>query len=167
MSARKTVSLQSKACLLMLGLLLSSLMTPAWAVDAYTFDTPAQQQRYMHLTKTLRCPKCQNQDLADSHAPIAADLRKAIHRMLLENKTDAQIVQFMVDRYGEFVMYKPRFERSTWLLWLGPFLLAVLGVLTVIFISIRRSKIMKKETGDVLSAEDADQLKKLLAEDKE
>jgi cytochrome c-type biogenesis protein CcmH len=161
----KVVSM--KVSFVVLSLLLSSLITPAWAVDAYTFNTASQQQRYLHLTKTLRCPKCQNQDLSDSNAPLAADLRREIHRMLLENKTDDQIVQFMVDRYGEFVMYKPKFERSTWLLWLGPFCLAALGVLIVIIISVQRSKLMRKETGDMLSAEEADQLKKILAEDKE
>ena len=143
---------------------------PAWAVDTYTFDTPTQQERYIYLTKTLRCPKCQNQDIADSNAPIAADLRRELHRMLLEGKTNDEVVQYMVDRYGEFVVYLPRFDRSTWLLWLGPFGLVIFGVIIVVNLSRRRpSSIAGASTaGDsesILSAEESEKLKRLLSED--
>ncbi len=135
------------------------------AVDIYTFDTPDQQARYLYLTKTLRCPKCQNQDIADSNAPIAADLRREIHRMLLQGKTNDEIVQFMVDRYGEFVVYLPRFDRSTWLLWLGPFGLALTGVFTVFILSRKASSKKLKGDNTALNATETEKLKRLLSED--
>lgn len=92
----------------------------AAAIDTYGFVDEAQRERFTALTQELRCPKCQNQDLADSNAPIAADLRREIHRLLLQGRSDAQIVDYLVARYGEYVRYKPRFEARTWLLWLGP-----------------------------------------------
>jgi len=81
------------------------------AIDTYQFRDEAERERYQQLTKELRCPKCQNQDIADSNAPIAADLRREIFRMLGEGKNNQQIVDFMVDRYGDFVRYKPALVR--------------------------------------------------------
>ena len=95
------------------------------AIDAYDFDSEGQRQRYLEFTRELRCPKCQNQNLADSNAPIAADLRRELHRLLVEGRTDPEIVDFMVSRYGDYVLYNPPVERRTWLLWLAP--LAMLG----------------------------------------
>ncbi|RML38486.1 Cytochrome c-type bioproteinsis protein CycL, partial [Pseudomonas syringae pv. maculicola] len=80
----------------------------------------AERARYSELTRELRCPKCQNQDIADSNAPIAADLRKEIYRMLGEGQSNQKIIDFMVDRYGDFVRYKPSLNARTWLLWFGP-----------------------------------------------
>jgi cytochrome c-type biogenesis protein CcmH len=79
-----------------------------------------RSRAFRELTKELRCPKCQNQDIADSNAPIAADLRKEIFRMLGEGKDNQQIIDFMVDRYGDFVRYKPALNAKTALLWFGP-----------------------------------------------
>lgn len=111
----------------------AALLSPGLAeaaIDTYGFADEAQRARFSVLTQELRCPKCQNQDLADSNAPIAADLRREIHRLLLQGQSDAQIVDYLVARYGEYVRYKPRFEARTWLLWLGPvgFLLAAGGL---------------------------------------
>ena len=86
------------------------------AIDTYEFKNDAERDRFRELTKELRCPKCQNQDIADSNAPIAADLRREIFRMLGEGKSNQQIVDFMVDRYGDFVRYKPALSGRTWLL---------------------------------------------------
>lgn len=97
------------------------------AIDTYAFTDDAQRERFAALTQALRCPKCQNQDLADSNAPIAADLRREIHRLMLEGKSDQEVVTYLVARYGEFVRYKPAFEARTWLLWLGPGLLLLGG----------------------------------------
>ncbi|MDR0279044.1 MAG: cytochrome c-type biogenesis protein CcmH [Paucimonas sp.] len=104
------------------------------AIDTYQFADEAERERYRELTKELRCPKCQNQDIADSNAPIAADLRREIFRMLGEGKSNQQIVDFMVDRYGDFVRYKPALTARTWLLWFGPaaLLLGGIGVMAVI-----------------------------------
>ena len=95
------------------------------AIDAYEFDSEEQRHRYLEFTRELRCPKCQNQNLADSNAPIATDLRRELHRLLAEGRTDPEIVEFMVSRYGDYVLYKPPVERKTWLLWLAP--VAMLG----------------------------------------
>jgi cytochrome c-type biogenesis protein CcmH len=98
------------------------------AIDTYAFDSDAQRARFAGLTRELRCPKCQNQDLGDSNAPIAADLRREIHRLMREGNSDQEVIDYLVARYGEFVRYKPAFEARTWLLWLGPGLLLLGGV---------------------------------------
>lgn len=97
------------------------------AVDTYAFQNEADRIRYRALVEELRCPKCQNQNIADSDAPIAMDLRREIHRMLAEGQSDEQIVNYLVDRYGDFVRYKPPVNGRTWLLWYGPWLLLGLG----------------------------------------
>ena len=90
------------------------------------FKNVAEEQRFHTLTSELRCVMCQNQSLADSNAMVARDLRREVLGLIRDGKSDAEIKQFLVQRYGEFVLYRPRVERSTWLLWFGPALL-VLG----------------------------------------
>ena len=90
------------------------------------FKNVAEEQRFHALTSELRCVMCQNQSLADSNAMVARDLRREVLGLMRDGKSDAEIKQFLVQRYGEFVLYRPRVERSTWLLWFGPALL-VLG----------------------------------------
>ena len=119
-----------KSVLLTLRYLLLSLLVsmPAWAVvDVYTFDTESQRQRYLTLVDELRCPKCQNQNLSGSDADIAADLRRELHRLLLEGKTDLEIITFMADRYGDSILYRPRLQMNTSLLWFAPVLLLLSG----------------------------------------
>nr|WP_163836450.1 cytochrome c-type biogenesis protein [Spartinivicinus ruber] len=100
----------------------------SWAsIDTYPFQTDEQRQRFRQLTDELRCPKCQNQNIADSNAPIAKDLREEIYRQLLAGESNQAIVDFMVARYGDFVLYRPTFSKKTWLLWLGPFILLMVG----------------------------------------
>ncbi|MGV8862199.1 MAG: cytochrome c-type biogenesis protein [Pseudomonas sp.] len=131
------------------------------AIDAYEFRDEAERARYSELTKELRCPKCQNQDIADSNAPIAADLRKEIYRMLGEGQSNQQIIDFMVDRYGDFVRYKPALNSSTWLLWFGPGILLMGGVLVMgVIVMRRRGK--RAEGADVLSDEERQRLDQLL-----
>lgn len=110
------------------------------AIDTYEFASDAERERFRELTLELRCPKCQNQDIADSNAPIAADLRKEIFRMLGEGKSNEQIVDFMVDRYGEFVRYRPAVTARTWLLWFGPAALLGTGLLVMVVMGVRRRK---------------------------
>ncbi|MCV6587881.1 MAG: cytochrome c-type biogenesis protein CcmH [Marinobacterium sp.] len=110
------------------------------AIDTYEFRDEASRERFRQLTEELRCPKCQNQNLADSNSPIAKDLRTEVHRMLGENQSDDEIVDFMVARYGEFVLYKPRKNASTWILWYGPFVLLGVGVAVLLFIARRKRR---------------------------
>jgi len=125
------------AFLLMFGMLAltwGSSTALASAVDTYTFDDEVTKKRYQSLVKELRCPKCQNQNLADSNSPIAADLRREVYELLNQGKADIEIVDFMVKRYGEFVLYRPRVSNLTYVLWFGPVFLLLIGVLVVTFI---------------------------------
>ncbi len=119
------------------GLLLVSMAQAA--IHAYTFDSPAQEQRFRKLTEELRCPRCQNESLAGSDAPIAQDLKDRTYLMLRSGKSDAEIKRFMVARYGDFVIYKPPLRPRTWVLWIGPWLLLVGVVVVVISRLSRRS----------------------------
>ena len=96
-------------------------------IETYEFSSPDLASRYHQLSQELRCPKCQNQNIADSNAPIARDLRVVLYEQLEAGQTDAQILDFMVARYGQFVRYRPEVDRQTALLWWSPLLLLVLG----------------------------------------
>jgi cytochrome c-type biogenesis protein CcmH len=123
------------------------------AIDTYEFAKEGDRERFRELTKELRCPKCQNQDIADSNAPIAADLRKEIFRMLGEGKDDQQIIGFMVDRYGDFVRYKPALTMRTALLWFGPWALLLGGVVIIVLIVRRRRRALAGTSQDLSDAE--------------
>ena len=131
------------------------------AIDTYEFASDAERQRFRDLTKELRCPKCQNQDIADSNAPIATDLRREIFRMLGEGKNDQQIIDFMVDRYGDFVRYKPALTGKTALLWFGPAGLLLAGVV-VMAVIVRRRRAAPADGADALSPEERKRLDQLL-----
>ena len=112
----------------LLFLALWILCLPAFAViETYDFENESLRERFQALAAELRCPKCQNQNIADSNAPIAADLRKQLHRQLHEGRNDQEIVDYMVSRYGEFVLYRPRWNRVTIVLWLAPVILLALA----------------------------------------
>ncbi|WP_247843144.1 cytochrome c-type biogenesis protein [Pseudomonas sp. MWU12-3103b] len=136
------------------------------AIDTYEFAKEGDRERFRELTKELRCPKCQNQDIADSNAPIAADLRKEIFRMLGEGKDNQQIIDFMVDRYGDFVRYKPALNAKTALLWFGPAGL-LFGGLVVIAVIVRRRRAQRTETPPSLSTEERQRLDQLLDKNQE
>lgn len=89
---------------------------------------PVVEQRVIAISEEMRCLVCQNESLAGSHADLAQDLRRELREMIKEGKSDAEIKDFMVSRYGDFVLYRPPFKPLTWLLWIGPFLLMVAGV---------------------------------------
>ena len=96
----------------------------AWGViETYEFSSPALEARYKALSQELRCPKCQNQNIADSNAPISRDLRAIVHEKLETGATDSEIIDFLVDRYGEFVRYRPGLDRNTLWLWSAPLIL--------------------------------------------
>ncbi|MFT4724439.1 MAG: cytochrome c-type biogenesis protein CcmH [Colwellia sp.] len=117
--------------------LLSSFVL-AGPVDTYVFKDKVTEIRFNALNKELRCPKCQNQNLADSNSPIAEDLRREVYDMLQQGKADMEIVDFMVSRYGEFVLYRPRVSSLTYLLWYGPAGLLFIGVIVVVIILRRK-----------------------------
>ena len=108
-------------------------------VEVKEFSSEELRERFQTLVNELRCPKCQNQNLADSNSPISMDLRAEIFRMLEEGKSDQEIVDFLVARYGEFVMYRPPVKKTTLILWLAPALFVVVGVLIVLMIRRRQS----------------------------
>ncbi|WP_421866659.1 cytochrome c-type biogenesis protein [Motiliproteus sp.] len=146
------------------GLLLALLLMPfsAWAViDTYEFANDQQQDQYKVLIEELRCPKCQNQNLADSNAPIAADMRREIHRMVTEGQTNQDVVDFMVARYGDFVNYRPRRDSSTLVLWYGPIGMLLLGAVVVLMLA-KRKRSDKKEQQTDAGKVDRDKLQRLL-----
>jgi cytochrome c-type biogenesis protein CcmH len=131
------------------------------AIDTYEFDSEADRQRYRTLVEELRCPKCQNQNIADSDAPIAMDLREQIFRMLEKGESDQQIVDFLVSRYGDFVLYKPPVTARTWLLWYGPAIFLGVGFVLLAFIVLRRRG-SSATAAPGLSADEVQRLKALL-----
>ncbi|CAA0091169.1 Cytochrome c-type biogenesis protein CcmH [BD1-7 clade bacterium] len=127
--------LTNQLCRLMVGLLLSMFAFKAMAVvETYEFDSDNNRERYQVFIEELRCPKCQNQNLSGSNSPIAADLRRELHRMIEEGQSDDAIKTFMVDRYGNFVLYRPPVDKNTILLWGTPALLVLIGLVVVIMI---------------------------------
>ncbi|MEC4240318.1 cytochrome c-type biogenesis protein [Pseudomonas sp. DSV-1] len=137
------------------------------AIDTYEFANDAERERFRELTKELRCPKCQNQDIADSNAPIATDLRREIFRMLGEGKDNQQILDFMVARYGDFVLYKPALTSKTAVLWFGPLALLVGGLVVIGVIVGRRRRTVQTESSDTLSVEERKRLDTLLDKTKD
>ncbi|MBU2712521.1 cytochrome c-type biogenesis protein [Zooshikella harenae] len=110
----------------------TSLVSLSWAaIDTYEFSSDQQRERFQVLTEELRCPKCQNQNIADSNAPIAVDLRRKIYTMLQVGESDKAIIDFMQSRYGDFVLYNPPWDHRTWLLWSLPFILLTVGLLVL------------------------------------
>lgn len=111
-------------------LLVAGLSMFAWAnIDTYQFDNPRQEAQYRALIEEFRCPKCQNQNLAGSDAPIAQDLKQKTYDMVKDGRSDAEIRQYMNERYGDFISYKPPVRPSTWILWFFPPVLLVFVML--------------------------------------
>jgi len=125
-----------KTCFLTLVITLASLAV--FAQEPMVFENQQQQDRFDQLTQELRCLVCQNQNLADSDAPLAHDLRREVHEMLMSGQSNEQIKQFLVERYGDFVLYRPPVQQNTYLLWLAPLILLLGGALVV------RSSIKKR-----------------------
>lgn len=123
----------------------------AETVEIYPLATEEDQERFRNLTKELRCPKCQNQNIADSNAPIAKDMRDAVYRLVRDGAEDDEVVNAMVSRFGEFVRYKPRFEPRTLMLWATPALVILGGLMIVAGIVIRSRR---HEEQDSLLTED-------------
>lgn len=108
------------------------------AIETYRFDDPERERRYQALAEELRCLVCQNQNIAASNADLAKDLRRQIYQMIKAGKSDRDITDFMVARYGDFVLYRPPLKGTTLILWIGPFIL--LSAAIVVLIRISRSR---------------------------
>jgi len=121
---------------LLVGILLSFSVFAA--IDTWQFDSVEQEQQYRELTESLRCPKCQNNSIADSNAMIAADMRLKVYQLMKQGQSKQQITDYMVARYGHFVTYQPPLTLSTLILWAGPALFVVMGALVIILRSRKR-----------------------------
>ncbi len=127
-------------------------------MDAFEFDSDEQEDLFHKLSGELRCLVCQNQAISDSNAGLAQDLRKEMHDMILDGKTEDEIITFMVERYGDYVLYRPPFKPLTWMLWFGPVIAFILGLFYVTrFI---RSQKTSEDAGE-LSAEETERLRNL------
>jgi cytochrome c-type biogenesis protein CcmH len=130
---------------LTLNLLLSDL---ANALEPINYRSHAEEQRFQALTAELRCVMCQNQSIADSNAPIAHDLRMEVLQLMREGKTNAQIKQYLVERYTEFVLYEPPLKKTTWLLWTGPFLILLVGAGVIAVVIRKKNNALVNSTND-------------------
>ncbi len=147
--------------LAMLYLALVTATAPAESLR-YPFSDPALEARFKGLLHELRCLVCQNQTLADSDAELAADLRQEVHRMLGEGASDGEIIDFMVARYGEFVLYRPVLKPETYPLWYGPVIFLVLGGAILLLVLRQR-----RRAGAEPSPADLERVKRLLDSDQE
>lgn len=152
------------------GLLIALLLlqVSVWAVAkeaAPMAMDPALEKKVNEISSELRCLVCQNQTIADSHAELAIDLKNQVRDMVKAGQTQKQINEYMVTRYGDFVLYRPAVKPTTMLLWAGPFLLLLIG-LTVLVINLRKRTAALKEDGD-LSADENERLKSLLGSEED
>ena len=146
--------------LIAMVLLVAGLSMSAWAnIDTYQFDNPRQEAQYRALIEEFRCPKCQNQNLAGSDAPIALDLKQKTYEMVMDGQTDQQIRTYMIDRYGDFVTYRPPVRPSTWILWFFPPLLLVVVLVGWLVLVHRRQR---QNATQQLSAVEQQRLQALL-----
>lgn len=141
--------------ILLVVALIFSFSVLADNIDTYQFSSVTQEQQYRHLTESLRCPKCQNNSIADSNAMIAADMRLKVYELLQKGESPEQIKAWMVARYGNFVTYEPPVMASTLILWAGPVLFVIAGALVMVIRS-------RKRTGSGLDAEQQARLDALL-----
>jgi cytochrome c-type biogenesis protein CcmH len=146
-----------------LTFLLVCLSTAAcWAaIDTFDFSSDENRERYSILVDELRCPKCKNNSLSGSNSMIAEDLKREVHSMVEAGQSNDQIVEFMVARYGDFVLYRPRMTAQTALLWGAPIALFLLGISVVVLLVRGRAKALKAAPGHALSAEEHAQLARL------
>lgn len=128
-------------------------------IEHHDFQSLEQEQSYQTLISELRCLVCQNQTIADSNADLAKDLRRQVYEMLQQGQSQQQIADFMTERYGDFVLYNPNFNLKTGLLWLGPALFLLIGLIAVLLFARK-----KTNSGSGLTDEQKNQLAKILDE---
>jgi len=153
------------AALLLLLLLLQAPLLLAKEAAPLAED-PALEKRVNEIAAELRCLVCQNQTIADSHADLAVDLKNQVRDMVRSGKTQDEIVDYMVKRYGDFVRYRPPVKASTYLLWAGPFLLLFLGIV-VLMQNLKKRRLLADEQETVLSPEEREHLAQMLKSEEE
>ena len=132
-----------------LSLLLALSAGPAFAIDITQFDDPAKQEQYLRLTHELRCMQCLNTSIADSQVDLAADLRREVHDLVQQGKTDDEIRKYMVDRYGEFILFRPLTNARNMWLWLGPVVFLGIGAVVAVRIVRQRTKLVDQDNEPV------------------
>ncbi|WP_417566098.1 cytochrome c-type biogenesis protein [Marinobacter sp.] len=140
---------------------LFSGLAAAEVADVYNFEDSRQEQRYQTLISELRCPKCQNQNIADSNSPISKDMREEVYQMMKQGASNEAIVEALVARFGEFVRYKPQFDSRTFLLWATPAIAVFGGLLVVAGVVIRSRR--AGPDAPALSEEEKARVDKMLA----
>jgi cytochrome c-type biogenesis protein CcmH len=133
----------------------------AGGIEVHQFDNPTDEARYKKLIAELRCLVCQNQNLADSNAELALDLRRKTYDLVRSGKTDEEIVNYMVERYGDFVLYRPPLNTTTALLWVGPFVILGIGVVVLLNLIRRR----RRQAAEVMDETRLDRARALLEEE--
>lgn len=141
-----------------LAALMISFSVVAAGIELREFDDPVMEQRYHDLTSSMRCPLCENQAIDDSDAPISADMRERIYQLLQDGQSDIEITNHMVSRFGEYILYNPRLENRTYLLWGVPVALLLGGALLVVLIVRTR----RNASASSLSAEEQARLNELV-----
>ncbi len=130
-------------------------------VDIREFKSPEDEARYHRLIDELRCPKCQNQNLSGSDSQIAQDLRRELYRMINDGDSDKEIKDFMVARYGEYVLYRPRLNENTYALWFGPGVLLLIGIV-VLALVVRKRMATPAKTTEAMSDDELNKLNTML-----
>jgi len=125
------------------------VVSRAWAIDPEELADPQLQERYKSISHELRCMQCLNQSIADSPVSLAGDLRREVRELLLAGKTDEQVRQFMTDRYGDFILFRPRFSARTVWLWSAPFVMLLIGGYIAIRVVRQRSRLVDSDTDPV------------------
>ncbi|WP_166265252.1 cytochrome c-type biogenesis protein [Marinobacter caseinilyticus] len=149
---------------LLILVLLTVCSTAVLAVtdDLYPLASESDRERFHSLTKELRCPKCQNQNISDSNSPIARDMKDEVHRMVREGASNEEIFEALVSRFGEFVRYKPQFDKRTALLWATPLIVILLGGLLVMGVVVRSRR--NSETSSGLTEAQREKAKRILGD---
>tara|TARA_B110000977_G_scaffold43689_1_gene59261 strand:- start:3976 stop:4437 length:462 start_codon:yes stop_codon:yes gene_type:complete len=117
--------------------------------DLVVFSDPSYAARYQSMILELRCPKCQNQNLADSNSPISQDLRAEVQRLLELGMTDGEIQQHLMARYSEFILYRPQVNKSTYLLWIAPIVILLIGIVIIFGLSRRSAVVLEVQNPDI------------------
>ncbi|MGP4844900.1 cytochrome c-type biogenesis protein [Marinobacter sp. 1Y8] len=146
---------------LILVLLLCVVGVAQASTESYPLASDADRERFQELTKELRCPKCQNQSIADSNAPIASDMREAVHKLVQEGESNENIMLAMTSRFGEFVRYRPELDPRTFLLWFTPLIVILVGFVAVAIVVIRSRR--NETSGPVLSDDERSKVDAMLA----